>query len=146
MQLLQLGVLAEEDVDDAEHFEQYGFKSVPFPGAEAIVVFPNGDRAHGIVIAVGDRRYRPTGWEPGEVGMFTDEGDYMRFLRGNKIAAVTAAGLLIGSETAAHPLVVGDTAKTAYDAHIHPTPMGPSGPPSVPLPPAALSDRHKIDS
>ena len=73
MQLLQLGVLADENVEDAEHFGSYGFNSVPKVGAEAVVLFPNGDRAHGLVVAVGDRRFRPTDWAPGEVGMYTDD-------------------------------------------------------------------------
>jgi phage baseplate assembly protein V len=67
LQLLQIGVLAGETLDDAEHHQPYGFSSVPLAGAEAVVVFPNGDRSHPLVTAVSDRRYRPTGGEPGQV-------------------------------------------------------------------------------
>lgn len=146
MQLLQVGVLADEDVDDAERFEQYGFKSVPFPGAEAVIVFPNGDRAHGIIVAVGDRRHRPTGWEPGEVGMFTDQAGNTYRLRRDGIQTIEATATIeLGAIGASHPAVLGDTFKTAYDAHLHPTPMGPSGPPSPLLPPAVLSTKTKLD-
>jgi phage gp45-like len=67
LQLLQIGVLAGETLDDAEHHQPYGFSSVPLAGAEAVVVFPNGDRSHPLVTAVSDRRYRPTGGDPGQV-------------------------------------------------------------------------------
>jgi hypothetical protein len=35
LQLLQLGALAGETIDNAEHFQPYGFSSVPLAGAEA---------------------------------------------------------------------------------------------------------------
>jgi len=72
LQVLQLGVLAGESVDDAERLQEYGFTSVPLAGAEAVVLFPNGDRAHPLVVAVDDRRYRPTGLQPGEVAMYNN--------------------------------------------------------------------------
>lgn len=70
----QLSALADELVEDAERMQDYGFTSVPFPGAEAVVVFPGGLRSHGLVVAVGDRRYRPTGLKPGEVAVYDDLG------------------------------------------------------------------------
>lgn len=70
----QLSALAGELVEDAERMQDYGFTSVPFPGAEAVVVFPGGLRSHGLVVAVGDRRYRPTGLQAGEVAMYDDQG------------------------------------------------------------------------
>lgn len=96
LQLLQAGLLADEDIDDAERFQEYGFKSVPKPGAEAVIVFPNGDRAHGIVVAVTDRRYRPVRWEPGEVGMFTDEAGHVVYLRRGKITTMLGTKIEIG--------------------------------------------------
>jgi phage baseplate assembly protein V len=74
LQLIQLGVLADETIDGAEHHQPYGFSSVPLPGAEAVVVFPNGDRAHPLVIAASDRRYRPTGGAGGEVTVYNNTG------------------------------------------------------------------------
>lgn len=70
IQILQLGVLDGEDVDDCQRMQEFGFNSVPLPGAEAVVIFPNGDRGNGYVVCVGDRRHRPEGWEPGEAGTF----------------------------------------------------------------------------
>jgi len=85
MQGLQVSLLADEVRSDVERFQQYGFTSHPHPNAEAIVVFPGGKRDHGIVIAVDDRRYRLKNLAPGEVALYTDEGDYVWFKRGRNV-------------------------------------------------------------
>jgi phage gp45-like len=69
MQSLQVGLMADETADKVEHFEPYGFTSNPQGGAEAIVLFPNGDRSHGIAVIVGDRRYRLKGLASGDVAV-----------------------------------------------------------------------------
>lgn len=91
-QLVQLGVLAGETVDDGEHFHSYGFSSVPLPGAEAVALFPNGDRSHPLVVAVADRRHRPTGGEPGEVTMYSHTGAKVRMLANGDIEVQPAPG------------------------------------------------------
>lgn len=93
LQLLQLGVLAGEDVDDAERFQNYGVFSVPLAGAEAVVIFPNGDRGHPLVVAVDDRRHRPRGGEPGEAGLYTHEGDELRLAK-NRLVILKTGGRL----------------------------------------------------
>ena len=122
MQLLQLGVLAGEEVEDVENFGTYGFNSVPKVGAEAVVVFPNGDRAHGLVVAVGDRRFRPKDWQPGEVGMHTDEaGHVVRLMRGKK-TVFGADDLRLGSDGASDEVVRKSDLQaviTAVQAHTH---------------------------
>jgi len=88
LQSLQLRITAGEIKDDMEHFEPYGFTSCPLPGAEALAGFM-GDRSHGVVIMVADRRFRLQGLKPGEVGLATDEGDYLVFKRGRVIEVET---------------------------------------------------------
>jgi hypothetical protein len=46
---------------------------------------------------------------------------------------------------ASEAVVKGDTFKQLFDAHIHPTPIGPSGPPTMPLSPSALSKKVKTE-
>lgn len=74
VQLLQLGVLADETRDDVERFQEYGFTSVPLLGAEAVVLFVGGRRDHGLVVAADDRRYRLQGLQPGEVAVYNHAG------------------------------------------------------------------------
>ncbi|EGJ49056.1 phage baseplate assembly protein V [Desulfocurvibacter africanus] len=85
MQLLQIKGLADELLDDCEHFEAYGFTSNPHPGAEGVALAAGGNRSHCIVVCVGDRRYRLKGLKSGEVAIYTDEGDSVHFQRGRKI-------------------------------------------------------------
>lgn len=106
LQLLQLGVLQGEDLDECERFQEYGFTSVPHKGAEAVVIFPNGDRGHALVVAVDDLRYRPTAAQPGEVILYTDEGDEIRLARGNVIVLKTAGEIRLGSAAAADPVAL----------------------------------------
>lgn len=90
MQVLQVKLLAGEAKAGLEHFEPYGFTAHPHAGAEALAVFLDGDRSHGIVIVTPDRRYRLTGLAAGEVALYTDEGDKIVMKRGNVIE-ITAA-------------------------------------------------------
>lgn len=85
LQSMQVALLADEVRDCVERFQQYGFTSVPLEGAEAVVIFPGGNRSHGLVINVDDRRYRLKALKGGEVALYTDEGDYIKLCRGNKI-------------------------------------------------------------
>jgi phage baseplate assembly protein V len=82
LQSLQLRLLAGEVKDNVEHLEPYGFTACPQPGAEALAGFIGGDRSHGVVIVVADRRFRLQGLKPGEVALYTDEGDFIHFKRG----------------------------------------------------------------
>lgn len=74
-QVLQISLLADETLDGVERPQPYGFTSHPHPGAEAYAAFHGGIRAHGIVFCVGDRRYRLTGLEQGEVALHDDLGN-----------------------------------------------------------------------
>lgn len=89
LQTLQMRLTAGEVKDGMEHLEPYGFTSCPHEGAEALAGFMGGDRSHGVVIVVSDRRYRIQELEPGEVAIYTDEGDKVHFKRGRVIAVET---------------------------------------------------------
>ena len=113
LQVLQLGVLAGETVDGGEHHQPYGFSSVPLGGAEAVVLFPDGDRARPLVVATSDRRYRPTGGQAGEVCMYTDEGDVVRLGRGHIISLATTGQVRLGSASASDGAIKGTTRNTS---------------------------------
>jgi phage baseplate assembly protein V len=136
-QLVQLGVLDGEDVDTAEHFQPYGFYSVPLVGAEAVVVFPNGDRSHPLVVAVADRGKRPTGGQAGEVGIYGPTGARVIMMANGDIEVRPAPG---------HEVLVRD-ASDAVDrlvkrgeflAHGHAT--AATGPVSPPIAATPLAD------
>ncbi|MBQ8465710.1 MAG: phage baseplate assembly protein [Alphaproteobacteria bacterium] len=85
VQQMQNTLLAGEVKDGLECYQWYGFTSVPLPGMETAVVFCGGDRSNGVIVAVGDRQFRLKGLQGGEVALYTDEGDYLKFARGRNI-------------------------------------------------------------
>jgi phage baseplate assembly protein V len=89
LQRLQTELLKDELRDGLEQFEGYGFTAHPPRGLEALVLFLGGDRSHGVVVAVGDRKFRLKGLEEGEVALYTDEGDKLIFRRGRTLEIET---------------------------------------------------------
>lgn len=147
IQTIKASLLAGENRDGMEHFQNYGFTSVPFAGAEGVVVFPGGNREHGLVIAIDDRRFRLKGLKNGEVAMYTDQGDKIHIKRGGSIEVIAASDVKItapkvelGSGTL-EAILNGATFKTFFDAHVHTT-VGiglPTTPPVIPSPSTVLS-------
>ncbi len=89
VQLVQASLLDDETRDKVERMAEYGFTSVPLAGAQAVVVCVGGERGHGVVIATGDARHRLSGLQPGEVALYTDEGDKIVLKRGKLIEIET---------------------------------------------------------
>lgn len=81
LQGLRLRLLADEEKDGIERVQQYGLTSVPLAGAEAVIVFLGGNRDHGLVVAVDDRRYRLRGLRGGEVALYDDLGQSVHLTR-----------------------------------------------------------------
>lgn len=95
MQGVQISLLADETLDGVERLQNYGFTSNPQPGAEGLAVSVGGFRSQCVVIAVDDRRFRLTGLAPGEVAMYTDQGDKIVIKRGGTIEVTAATKLLV---------------------------------------------------
>lgn len=83
MRELQINLLAGEMRDEVEHAEPYGFTSEPLTDGlpEAFALFFDGDRSHGIVFCVADRRYRLKSLNPGEVAIYDDLGQKIHLTR-----------------------------------------------------------------
>lgn len=93
MQTLQIRLMADESKSDVEHFEPYGFTSNPRLGAEKVTLFPDGDRSHGLVIVVADRRFRLQGLASGEMAIHDDQGQKVHLTRNGIV--IDGAGKLI---------------------------------------------------
>ena len=92
MQTLKATILAGEDRDDIERFQNYGFTSVPFSDAEAIVVCPSGNREHMIAIAVDDRTRRLMGLAEGDVAIYTSGGSFIKLTEGDQGLTIEVSG------------------------------------------------------
>lgn len=100
IQLVQVKLLDGEVRDGVERLQNYGFTSVPKAGAEGLMACVSGDRDHGIIVSMDDRRYRPKSLQPGECAMYTDEdkaaGDHrIIFKRGKEIHLVAGASSIV---------------------------------------------------
>lgn len=148
MQLVQLIALDGETRENVERVQQYGFTSVPQAGAEGVAVFVGGYRDHGLVVAMDDRRYRPTGLQAGEVAVYTDQGDKVVIERGGTIRVTASTKVVVAAplvDLAGNTDAVALASKTearlshleaAFNTHVHPT--AAVGPPSTPLPVPAV--------
>jgi phage baseplate assembly protein V len=75
VQVMELSLLDGERKDNVERFQNYGFSSVPTGEAEAIVIFPGGDRSAGVIVALDERANRMTGLLGGEVAVYSNSGN-----------------------------------------------------------------------
>lgn len=97
-QEVQLNLYAGENLGGVERFQQYGFSSVPFPGAEAIFASVAGNRTQGVVLVAGDKRYRLVGLQTGEVALFDDQGQTIVIHRAG-IVVTSQLGVTITTPT-----------------------------------------------
>ncbi|TVQ78293.1 MAG: hypothetical protein EA369_07440 [Bradymonadales bacterium] len=73
---------------------------------------------------------------------FELQGAEIRIRSSSSVKIETASRVEIG-KGASEALVKGDSFMQLFNAHTHPTPRGPSGPPQVPMTPAQLSQKVK---
>lgn len=81
IQMVQVKLLDSEVRDGVERFQNYGYTSVPKAGAEGVMACVSGNRDHGVVIVMDDRRYRLKGLQSGEVAMYDDLDQVVHFKR-----------------------------------------------------------------
>lgn len=129
----QIQALEGEVRDGAEVFQQYGFRSMPLPGAEGILLSLSGNRDHTVILCLDDRRYTVT-LAGGECALYDDLGKYIVLKRDGSI--------LLKADTAVRmevPLleVTGEirdrcdaggvtmsSMRDAYNPHTHSDPQG----------------------
>jgi len=99
LQEMQVTGMFGEVLDGVERIQQYGFTAHPHPDADCLILNVGANRAHPIVIAVDDRRYRIQSLAEGEVAMYTDEdgngGHRIHFKRGNIIELTAGASSIV---------------------------------------------------
>jgi phage baseplate assembly protein V len=81
---VQVTVLDDETLPKVRRVEPFGLSSRPKPGAQVYMVFPSGDRAHGIALVIGDKRYQMDLIE-GEVALHDDDGNFVKLGAGGVV-------------------------------------------------------------
>jgi len=110
MQRLQVTVEGDEAKDAIEHVEPYGFTAAPLIGAEKVSAYLDGDRGHGVVLTVCDRRYRLRNLAGGEVAVYDDQGQSVH---------LTRTGIVVRG--AGKPMLITDTPMVTIEAALHVT-------------------------
>lgn len=105
-----LKLIAGEKKENVEHLEPYGFTSAAQNGAEAVVLFPGGDRSHGVAVVVADRRFRLKGLARGEVALYDDQGQSV---------TLTRAGIVING--CGKPVIFTNATKARFEMPIEST-------------------------
>ena len=108
----------------------YGLHSHARPGSDVVMLFVGGDRSNGVVVATGDQRCRPRNTQPGEVGLYDDQGltifltrDGIRIDAGGKDVVVrngTKARFEMPIESTGEITAMVDDASVTVSQHVHP--------------------------
>jgi len=98
--------------DQIERFQQYGFSSVPFQGAEAIVITMGGNHSHALALAVEDVRYKPKNWQQGESGLYDDQAQLIH---------ITRDGIVIDGGTSQLPVTFKNMPSLKMECDLHVT-------------------------
>jgi phage baseplate assembly protein V len=72
----------------------YGFSYRPKSGSQTYLLFPAGDRTHGVALVIGDKQYNMQ-LQEGEVAIHDDEGNHVHLKRGGEIMAHAAAKITL---------------------------------------------------
>lgn len=107
---------------NVEAVHPYGFTAVGKPpqggeqaneAAETILIFPDGDMSHPIVLVYGDRRFRLKNLNEGEVAIFDDQGQQVYIARDRVVVHSTKE--VHAQSGKAHALLTSDKAKVQFD-------------------------------
>jgi phage baseplate assembly protein V len=134
LQAVQVTIRADEVRANAEHFQHYGYTSVPLPGAEGIGLAVGGSTDHLVVINIDDRRYRPKGLAEGEVMLYDDQGQKIYLTRNGIVVDGAGKGIVFQNSPSVDFNVgaVRHNGTAIDDTHTH-TEQGDGAPVSPPL-------------
>jgi phage baseplate assembly protein V len=121
VQLVQIDGVADEQLQDNELMQHYGYTSNPPAGTMGVVLPVGGRTAHGIVVATEHGTYRLKALKPGEVAVYTDEGDSIVLKRG-RLIEVTTQTLKINASTKVE-ITTPDMVVTAANQVLMTTPL-----------------------
>ena len=84
-----------ETIDNLQTLNLFGFASHAPVGSDALVIFGNGDRSNGAIVATANQKARPRGQKPGEVTIHTDDGTTIVLQKGGTIVINAATKVRI---------------------------------------------------
>lgn len=103
---IQVIILDGEVLDKVDRIQPYGLSYKPLIGCQSYVVFPSGDRSHGLCLVQGDRRYT-LDLQAGEAALHDDQGQKVH---------ITRNGIVI--DGAGKPVTITNTPKTRIESDL----------------------------
>ena len=79
-----------EVIDNIQTLNLFGFASHAPVGSDALVIFGQGERSNGAIIATANQKARPRNQKPGETTIHTDDGTSIVLHVGGTIEIITA--------------------------------------------------------
>ncbi|MEM7608184.1 MAG: phage baseplate assembly protein [Myxococcota bacterium] len=139
-QVTVTALAGDGDGVEFEHCQPFGVSFRPAVGAEGIALSVGGEAAYQLVLGVQDREKRPAeSVEEGEGGLYLD-GLYRVFIAADGVVHLGEQTASDFVALAAKVLTELQNIKTWFDTHTHPTSMGPTSPPTTPMPaPASVA-------
>jgi phage gp45-like len=125
LQTYKLYLMKDEVIECVERLAEFGFTSIPPEESEAIVVFANGSRSKGVVIATDSARYRLKLSEKGSTAIYNKNGDYVKISK-DKIEIFANEIILAGGTKK----LLTEDILSLLNSHVHQcsSPGSPSGP------------------
>jgi phage baseplate assembly protein V len=94
----QIGISSTPELlDKVPIMEMYGFHSNPPKDTDAVLLFGAGNRSNPIIIGTNQQQKRPANYQSGEVGVWNQNGDFLKFAKDN--IANLIAGKSFGLDT-----------------------------------------------
>lgn len=81
LQVCKVHLMKDEEPNGIERIGEFGFISNPPDGSEAVVIFANGDRSKGLIIATESSRYRLKLSQKGSSALYNQNGDCIKLLK-----------------------------------------------------------------
>lgn len=85
VQYVQARINAVETTGDMPRYAEYGFTSNPPTGSEVLMIFGNGERTNGFVIATSNAEFRVTSLRSGEVCIHDNSGQKVYLSRAGMV-------------------------------------------------------------
>jgi phage baseplate assembly protein V len=86
VQMMQVQMSGLEVADERYRVAEFGLTSNPPVGSDALALHVAGDRTAGVVFATNHQASRPTGLQPGETMLYSEDGKQVYLTAGGGIA------------------------------------------------------------
>lgn len=134
VQLIKVQSLDKEVIDEVERIQEFGLSSSPPVGeSEVFIAAIGGNRDHVVAVKVDSAKYRPKDLKSGETVLYDKTGSKVYLKEDGSIELEPSNGIfkILGDiQSTGEITALANTTPVNLSTHIHPTPVGPTSPPT----------------